>query len=92
MPPAQPIYPAIVACMNEARLPERREIELVAARIWDETQAAGAPQWATLFPGSALHRKIIRVALAALGVKGKRAIAMMARSRASHQPEPTEKC
>ena len=69
-----PAYPAIVACMNEARLPERHEIELVAARIWNETRDAKAPQWAMLVPGSSDHRKIIRVAVVALGVRSEKAV------------------
>ncbi|WP_162986843.1 hypothetical protein [Sphingomonas paeninsulae] len=84
MQPSPRKYPAIVACMNNARLPEKREIELVAARIWAETKNAGAPEWANLFPGSADHRKIIRIALAALGVKGKKAVVMMARGGATN--------
>ena len=74
MPLTVPTYPAIVACMNEARLPERKEIELVAARVWNETRDAKAPRWAMLVPGSAEHRKVIRVAVAALGVRGETAI------------------
>jgi hypothetical protein len=38
MPRTLAIYPAIVACINETRLPERQEIELVAARVWNETR------------------------------------------------------
>jgi hypothetical protein len=91
MPSNRPTYPAIVACMNEARLPKQHEIELVAARIWDETRDAAAPRWAMLAPGSAAHRKIIRVAAAALGVRGKRAVAKMLRSWAAEEPKPTER-
>lgn len=83
--PTVPIYPAIVACMNEARLPEREEIEKVAARIWRETRDIGAPLWSGLTPGSTSHRKTIRIALAALGVWRSKAITLMARSTA---PDP----
>jgi hypothetical protein len=52
------IYPAIVACMNEARAPRREEIRRVAARIRSEA-----------FPGLAPgNRRIYRAALAALGL------------------------
>ena len=80
-----PIYPAIVACMNEARLPERKEVELVAARIWNETRNPKAPRWAMLVPGSSDHRKIIRVAVAALGVRSEKAITEIL-DWASHRP------
>jgi len=82
-----PTYPAIVACMNEARLPERHEIELVAARIWDETRDEKVPDWAMLVPGSSVHRKIVRVAVAALGVRGEKAVTDIVAWASRRQPE-----
>ena len=81
-----PTYPAIVACMNEARLPERQEVELVAARIWNETRNSKAPRWAMLVPGSSDHRKIVRVAVAALGVRGEKAVTDIVAWASRRQP------
>jgi hypothetical protein len=77
MPRTVPIYPAIVACINEARLPERQEIEQVAARVWSETRDAKTRRRTMLVPGSAEHRKVLLVAVAALGVRGETAITKM---------------
>lgn len=66
----KPAYPAIVACMNEARAPDRAEIEIVAARVWAEVHTAEAAQWAMLAPTSSARNGALRVALAALGVRG----------------------
>ena len=75
----KPAYPAIVACMNEARAPDRAEIEIVAARVWAEVRPAEAPQWAMLAPASSARRRALRVALAALGVRGQSVAERMAR-------------
>jgi len=72
--------------MNEARLPERQEVELVAARIWNETRNSKAPRWAMLVPGSSDHRKIVRVAVAALGVRGEKAVADIVAWASRRQP------
>jgi hypothetical protein len=77
MPRTLAIYPAIVACINETRLPERQEIELVAARVWNETRDAKTRRSSMLVPGSAEHRKVLRVAVVALGVRGETAITKM---------------
>lgn len=63
MPRTLAIYPAIVACINETRLPERQEIELVAARVWNETRDAKTRRSSMLVPGSAEHRKVLRTAI-----------------------------
>ena len=59
---------AIVACMVEARRPDRQEIQAVAARIWAEVQT-GRPRigWCDLVPGCRPHRLMIAAARAALG-------------------------
>lgn len=77
MPRTLAIYPAIVACINETRLPERQEIELVAARVWNETRDAKTRRSSMLVAGSAEHRKVLRVAVVALGVRGETAITKM---------------
>jgi len=65
--------------MNEARAPDRAEIEIVAARVWAEVRTAEGPQWATLVPASAARDGALRVALAALGVRGQNVTERMAR-------------
>lgn len=66
----KPVYPAIVACMNETRLPRRGEIEIVAARIWAETHPAEAREWDAPGAASTARYRTLRAALAALGVQG----------------------
>ena len=70
----KPAYPAIVACMNEARPPDRAEIEIVAARVLAEVRMAEAPRGTSSARDGAL-----RVALAALGVRGQSITERMAR-------------
>lgn len=60
--PRYPLYPAIVACMNETRPPTRDEFRTVAARIRREAFPDMAAR------ASTLDRCVIRAACASLGV------------------------
>lgn len=55
-------YPAIVACIGEARLPSADEVRRVAKRVRRETYADRAID-------ASLRRRIMRIALGALGAK-----------------------
>lgn len=58
----------IVVCMIEARHPAPHEVDVVAARIWNDIQAGGVKKcWCDVVSGSRRHRRMIAAARAALG-------------------------
>ncbi len=58
----------IVVCMSDARRPTRREIQIVAAKIWADIQAGSARlAWRDIVPGCRRYQRMIAAARAALG-------------------------
>lgn len=69
----QRIFPrAVLACMSENRLPLPFEMEVVAAKIWQEAFAPRSEikSWQDVPRGSAAYRRTIAAAYAALGCEG----------------------
>lgn len=61
------LYDAMTACMTEARVPRQREIEAVAAKMWNEAyRPALRVAWESIEAGSACRARLLRAASLAL--------------------------
>ncbi|MEH6759179.1 MAG: hypothetical protein V7676_16975 [Parasphingorhabdus sp.] len=62
-------HEVLIDCMAHARPPTTEEIEVMAARIWDDMRGEKPlPPWHEVVPGSLTHNRMARAARVALGL------------------------
>lgn len=71
-PIAAPSFHVLLrACLAEQRHPTEAEVDMVASKIWQDSQGSQTGQiWKDVAPGSDAHRHMINAALMALGSYG----------------------
>ncbi len=58
----------LIRSVQDAEFPSPADLDLLAKRIWEEVEGKAALPWASIPHGGPAYRRIMRLALAALGV------------------------